>query len=1489
MDPYDLIEPVDISSKLNINFESPKWQERKEALDALQQLLLQSPRLADSPNYREVMERLAKTMASDANIIVAASATKCVMFFAKGLRAKFTPHVSLVVPAIFDKFKEKKQLLRDALVECIDVIAAHTSFDHLSKALLEAMTAKQNPSQKSQTDLFIYRVFRSLPAKDIPKGLLKDLVAILSKHGSDADSEVRDSSFAALGAIMKCIGEKALGCFISPELAKDANKMAKIAEYQDKAMAEAAVITQNQASAHANDLSGTSSSNQQSDECVTQQNACENEVDPWDLMEPIDISSKLNINFESPKWQERKEALDALQQLLLQSPRLADSPNYREFIERLAKIMANDANIIVAASATKCVMFFAKGLRAKFTPHVSLVVPAIFDKFKEKKQLLRDALVECIDVIAAHTSFDHLSKALLEAMTAKQNPSQKSQTDLFIYRVFRSLSAKDIPKGLLKDLVAILSKHGSDADSEVRDSSFAALGAIMKCIGEKALGCFISPELAKDANKMAKIAENRDKALADSPNTQNDRVELFANPSSRPVADSAKKRDASTSRLNQTINSTADDPNATKKAADQALKQDANDLSDTSYSKQQNECDTHTHKQQTKIENEFVPWELMEPVDISSKLNFNFESPKWQEKKEALDALQQLLSQTPRLADSPNYREVIEHLTKAMANSNFIIAVSAIKCVMYFAKGLRAKFTPHVLLVVPVIFDKFKEKKQLLRDALVECIDVIAAYTSFDHLSKALLEAMTAKQNPSQKSQTDLFIYRVFRSLPAKDIPKGLLKDLVAILSKHGSDADSEVRDSSFAALGAIMKCIGEKALGCFISPELAKDPNKMAKIAENRDKAMADSPNTPNDRVELFANASSRPAADSAKKRDASTSRLNQTINSTADDPNATKRARSASGRRRSVAVLPNNSMINDNTDEGNPRAPRRSHFAGSGGLSSAVSYSSNLNTTMTLQSQNVAGKFQLDPKFFQNDFDDNTLLAGNNRGERELTNTTQTLLLDRTFKVSTPKVGDKHNNTNAAQSMDQASSVDLQPIKPVVRPTSTFSRRSESVSSISSLESAEHIDRTVHNISCLQLNIAEEALAQLLHLMNDHVTRQYIIDRTELILKTMVTQIFHIRSQHLEQLDGVKEGDQKEQELSEFMRSICNFLSTLTNEMTIMQRISTDTLRSFIDALLSLVSDQRLKILNKQVFRSLNIIVIRLCEFTNPNVCFVALMKLVMKYQASDPGGQLSSLVRKCLTKFTDAIVEPTRIEKVDILTVLHPIHEYYSRFYVADGQTNQISDTVKDTSKLLCIFLQRLVINQKYAMLNYLYPFPENSQLVSYVRRCIRTVGRKAMEEKRQDGGTGGTATNQNNQPKIGAGDDELSSIFSRISCDVFNGAVEDLYNFMDIHPDQNSKFEQLMDRCEYASIVRRAFVEIRQTRLNREPLKPGICVRRVLPEETRQFLEEQNALSNRMNELMRLFTPGASPSTANTPSSATAASIIMGTLKNNLTRN
>jgi hypothetical protein len=40
---------------------------------------------------------------------------------------------------------------------------------------------KPNPSQKSQLDQFLYRAFRSLDPKEIPKGILKDLVTVLSE------------------------------------------------------------------------------------------------------------------------------------------------------------------------------------------------------------------------------------------------------------------------------------------------------------------------------------------------------------------------------------------------------------------------------------------------------------------------------------------------------------------------------------------------------------------------------------------------------------------------------------------------------------------------------------------------------------------------------------------------------------------------------------------------------------------------------------------------------------------------------------------------------------------------------------------------------------------------------------------------------------------------------------------------------------------------------------------------------------------------------------------------------------------------------------------------------------------------------------------------------------------------------------------------------------------------------------------------------------
>ena len=62
VDPYDLLDPVDILSKLPKDFydklESKKWQERKESLEALE-TLVKNPKL-ENGDYGEVCRVLKK-------------------------------------------------------------------------------------------------------------------------------------------------------------------------------------------------------------------------------------------------------------------------------------------------------------------------------------------------------------------------------------------------------------------------------------------------------------------------------------------------------------------------------------------------------------------------------------------------------------------------------------------------------------------------------------------------------------------------------------------------------------------------------------------------------------------------------------------------------------------------------------------------------------------------------------------------------------------------------------------------------------------------------------------------------------------------------------------------------------------------------------------------------------------------------------------------------------------------------------------------------------------------------------------------------------------------------------------------------------------------------------------------------------------------------------------------------------------------------------
>ncbi|XP_061077698.1 cytoskeleton-associated protein 5-like isoform X3 [Conger conger] len=233
------------------------------------------------------------------------------------------------------------------------------------------------------------------------------------------------------------------------------------------------------------------------------------QVDAYELLEAVEILSKMPKDFydkiEAKKWQERKEALEAIE-TLTKNPKL-EGGDYGDLVRALKKVIGKDTNVMLVTLAAKCLAGLAAGLRKKFGTYAGLVVPTILEKFKEKKPQVVQALQEAIDAVFLTTTLQNISEDVLAVMDNK-NPSIKQQASLFLSRSFRHCSTATLPKGVLKPFCAAFLKQVNDSALEVRDAAFEALGTVMKVVGERVVNPFLSD---LDKLKLDKIKECADK------------------------------------------------------------------------------------------------------------------------------------------------------------------------------------------------------------------------------------------------------------------------------------------------------------------------------------------------------------------------------------------------------------------------------------------------------------------------------------------------------------------------------------------------------------------------------------------------------------------------------------------------------------------------------------------------------------------------------------------------------------------------------------------------------------------------------------------------------------------------------------------------------------------------------------------------------------------------------------------------------------------
>uniref|UniRef100_A0AAF5D4A5 TOG domain-containing protein n=1 Tax=Strongyloides stercoralis TaxID=6248 RepID=A0AAF5D4A5_STRER len=508
MDPFDLI--ASIPSSFEEMLMSKKWLERKEAIENLVNIASKHDDLDPKASYHRLCDQLKQVIAKDANINVAAMAAKLVTILAKGLRNKFKDYGTPFVGVIFEKFKEKKPTLREPLCEAIDAIGDYCPFDNIIEDIVTAME-KPNPAQKSQINLFLGRYFKRFRASDAPKKLIKSITPILAKHCSDSDSEVRETAMSCLGCLMFVIGEKDLLKMVG-DLPQDTIKWTKIqetkAEIEEKAKEADAAKAPVKKKKNVKVESEEEEESESEDDPIEQVE--EKEIDPFDELEPVDVISRLPDNFftviESKKWSERRDALQGLLDLCTTHKRLDPKGATGDIVPCLKRLLEKDANINVAALSAKCLSAFAYGLRQKFAPFVPSIAGVIFEKFKEKKPTLRDPLVELIDNIAAYScSVETMQEDICTALE-KSNPNIKAQVSLFLQRVFKTSNSATLPKKFVKDVAPLLGKVTGVSDPEARDSACAALGALQRVIGEKAIINLLG-DAANDKTKMTKINE----------------------------------------------------------------------------------------------------------------------------------------------------------------------------------------------------------------------------------------------------------------------------------------------------------------------------------------------------------------------------------------------------------------------------------------------------------------------------------------------------------------------------------------------------------------------------------------------------------------------------------------------------------------------------------------------------------------------------------------------------------------------------------------------------------------------------------------------------------------------------------------------------------------------------------------------------------------------------------------------------------------------
>ncbi|XP_023239725.1 cytoskeleton-associated protein 5-like [Centruroides sculpturatus] len=687
-----------------------------------------------------------------------------------------------------------KELALDILMMYIEI----EKQDVVQEELLKGLENK-NPKIVSSCT-FAFR--ESLKCFGLHVVNIKPLIKVLPKLFEDRDKTVREEAKLLMVEIYRWIKDA-----IRPQL--QSLKPVQITELEaefEKVVRDKPVPTRFLRSQQEIQAKAARSEEKSAfdDECVP----VRQEIDPFDLIEAVDILSKLPKDFyercEAKKWQERKEAVEQLFQLT-SKPKL-EAGDYSDLVKVLKKFISKDTNVLVVALAGKCLAGLANGLRKKFQPYAGQCIPVILEKFKEKKQNVVQALREAIDAIYESVSLEFILDDTVNALDNK-NPQIRAETAAFLARCYCKCTPMILSKKLLKPFCVSLIKTLNDTDPSVREASADALGTALKVVGEKAMAPFLQEV---DSIKMAKVKESCEKAVIVAPQVPIKESKPLGPPKVQKgpritIPSDSGKDDSTTIPTSKRNESISRIKSATfTKSSKKAIMARKNITAPPPCDGQK---EVFMEKELNDDEVMMQASELLGDEVINGLGNTN-----WKERLSATEKFLEIVQNMNKenipaqvfikiLAKKPGFKE-----------NNFQVLKLRFDLLIYITENASvSKVTVETCL--SDIVDKIGDPKNGSTAALA--ITTFAEATNLEYISQEVLQHAFSQRNPKNHSEAILWLANAIKEFGLKVN----VKTVIDYLKKAFASTNQTVRNSALVLLGSMYLYVG-KSLRTFFEDE---------------------------------------------------------------------------------------------------------------------------------------------------------------------------------------------------------------------------------------------------------------------------------------------------------------------------------------------------------------------------------------------------------------------------------------------------------------------------------------------------------------------------------------------------------------------------------------------------------------------------------------------------------------------------------------------